>query len=198
MALFRKPLHRSQARLAMLASLAWWAITLASAPAFADTRAASGAGVPALPPGAQTLVPAARLQGQGALTWLGLSIYHSYLWAPGRAAFPVQPLALDLHYARAIAGGKIAERSVDEMRGLGVASDETLARWGEAMRRLFPDVGRGDHLTGVHLPGRGAHFFHNGRPVGEIPDPAFSEAFFGIWLHPKTSQPALRLKLLGD
>ena len=55
----------------------------------------------------------------------------------------------------------------------------------------------GDRLLGVHLPGRGAQFYANGKPQGEIADPEFARLFFGIWLSEKTSAPKLRLTLLG-
>jgi hypothetical protein len=66
------------------------------------------------------------------------------------------------------------------------------------MQRLFPDVRKGDRLTGVNVPGRGAKFFHNGAAIGEIAEPGFARAFFGIWLDPKTSRPDFRKLLLGE
>ena len=65
------------------------------------------------------------------------------------------------------------------------------------MTRLFPDVRAGDRITGVHRPGTGARFFVNGRLQGELPDADFARLFFGIWLSPRTSEPALREALLG-
>jgi hypothetical protein len=66
------------------------------------------------------------------------------------------------------------------------------------MRALFPDVAAGDSLSGLYLPGRGARFFHNGEPLGEIDDAQFARAFFSIWLDPRTSAPDLRAALLGE
>ena len=40
-------------------------------------------------------------------------------------------------------------------------------------------------------------YFHNGTPIGEIADPGFAQAFFGIWLDPKSSRADFRQKLLG-
>ena len=37
-----------------------------------------------------------------------------------------------------------------------------------------------------------------GRVVGEVADAAFARLFFGIWLSPKTSEPALRQALLAQ
>jgi hypothetical protein len=65
------------------------------------------------------------------------------------------------------------------------------------MQRIFPDIKTGDRLTGRHHPGQGASFFHNGRSIGRIDDPEFASRFFGIWLSPTTSQPEMRITLLG-
>jgi Chalcone isomerase-like len=54
-----------------------------------------------------------------------------------------------------------------------------------------------DRLTGVATPQRTARFFHNGKLTGEINDPAFVDAFFGIWLNENSSQSRFRERLLG-
>ncbi len=61
----------------------------------------------------------------------------------------------------------------------------------------FPDIVKGDRITGVFEPGVTAKFFFNGQPRGEIRDADFALRFFGIWLSPKTSEPKLRDALLG-
>ncbi len=66
------------------------------------------------------------------------------------------------------------------------------------MRRVFPDVEPGDRLLGVHRPGEGVAFFYNGQLRGEIRDPEFARLFFGIWLSPRSSEPAMRQALLGS
>jgi len=150
-----------------------------------------------LPASVASLAPDLRPQGGGELRWFGLPIYKGYLWSDAPEFSPARPFALDLTYKRSLDGEKIAERSVEEIAKLGYGSAEQRARWGDEMRRIFPDVKRGDRLIGVSLPGRGAQFFHNGRPIGTIDDPAFARAFFGIWLDPKTSRPDFRRLLLG-
>ena len=142
-------------------------------------------------------VPDARAQGGGELSWYGLAVYDGYLWSTDGSFSFDEPFALDLHYQRSLKGAKIAERSVEEIRALGGQDAADLARWGSAMAQIFPDVRKGDHIAGVHVPGKGARFFHNGRPIGEIADPKFARAFFGIWLDPRTSRPEFRTKLLG-
>lgn len=138
--------------------------------------------------------------GRGLYTYWGFEIYQASLWAePGfdAAALPSQRYALELHYRRGFKGRDIAERSLTEMRRVGSFSESQAQRWRSAMQAVFPDVAAGDRLTGVHLPGRGALFYANGRPAGEIADPEFARLFFGIWLSEQTSAPELRLALLG-
>lgn len=154
----------------------------------------------AAPPEVSAALPGASLQGQGRLRYFGLHIYDAALWSPARlSANDAQntALALELRYARTLRGPLIAERSLDEMKRVGEFSQAQGERWLEAMKRVFPDVKDGDRITGVHQPGVGAAFFLNGRASGEVRDAQFAQLFFGVWLSPRTSQPALRAALLG-
>ncbi len=155
---------------------------------------------PAVPAEVAAELPGARLLGSGRLTYFALHIYDARLWVgDGFAAdnFSKLPLALELEYARTLFGKLIAERSLDEMKRAGGFSDEQGQRWLAAMTQTFPDVNKGDRLTGVHRPGEAAAFFLNGKPRGEIRDADFARRFFGIWLSPQTSEPKLRTALLG-
>ena len=145
-------------------------------------------------------VPGAMLVGQGRLTFFGLKVYDARLWAaPGfdAARFDQQPFALALSYLRGLKGALIAERSLKEMRPLTGFDASREAVWLARMTELFPDVGDGDTLVGLHLPGVGARFVLNGQVRGQVDDPLFARLFFGIWLSPQTSEPALRQALLG-
>ncbi|MDP2419529.1 MAG: chalcone isomerase family protein [Hydrogenophaga sp.] len=140
-----------------------------------------------------------QLQGQARLRVWGFEVYDASLWAsPGFDAqrYEQHRFGLELSYLRSLKGRAIAERSIEEMRGIADISPEQATRWLAAMSELFPDVQRGDRITGVHVPGSGARFYLNDRLRGELADDAFSRLFFGIWLSPKTSQPAMRATLL--
>lgn len=142
----------------------------------------------------------ARLLGSGRLSFLGLHIYDARLWAADGFtpdSFERHPIALELQYARTLEGRLIAERSLDEMKRVGGFSDEQGERWLAAMKQTFPDVGKGDRITGVQRPQQAARFFLNGALRGELRDAEFTRRFFGIWLAPQTSQPRLRQSLLG-
>lgn len=152
---------------------------------------------PPLPPQAAAAAPSLKAQGGGLLRFFGLSIYDGWYWSPVRGWPHDGPYALDLHYHRNLEGRKIAERSIDEIVALGYGTDEARGRWALQMTRIFPDVRAGDRLTGVKTTSGSVRYFHNGKPIGEIADPDFAPAFFGIWLDPKSSRPDFRKKLLG-
>ncbi len=142
----------------------------------------------------------AQLAGSGRLRWLGFHVYDARLWATGpltAAEWALRPAALEIEYARSLAGRAIAERSIDEMRRQRELAPELAARWLGALAPLLPDVNAGDRLTGVHRPGEGLRLFANGAVRGELRDPEFARLFFGIWLSPQTSEPSLREALLG-
>ena len=71
-------------------------------------------------------------------------------------------------------------------------------RWQQALQAALPDVQAGDRLTGLYQPDQGVVFQKNGQAVGAVPDAAFARLFFGIWLSPQTSEPALRQALLAQ
>ena len=138
--------------------------------------------------------------GQGTLRFLGFDVYRARLWAaPGFDAsdYTAYPLALELTYHRAFSAEAIAKRSIEEMRRVGSFTAEQALRWQQALQAALPDVKPGDRLLGVYQPGAGAVFRMGGRVVGEVPDAEFSRLFFGIWLSPKTSEPALRQALIA-
>lgn len=140
------------------------------------------------------------LRGQMRFRVWGFEVYDAALWtAPGSsaAALEAQPLALELRYLRDFQGRDLAERSIKEMRRAGSLAAEQERRWLDEMLRLFPDVRPGDRLLGLQRPGSGASFWLNGRFRGEVRDAEFARRFFGIWLSPQTSEPALRKALLG-
>ena len=136
--------------------------------------------------------------GSGVLRRFGFRVYRATLWAVG--SDPAEPpYALELEYGLSIAGEKLAETSVDEMRRLGMGDEAALRRWGESLRRVFPDVRSGERIVGVHLPDA-AVFYHQAgeqrRLLGRIEEADFAHAFFAIWLDPRTSAPEVRAALL--
>ena len=137
----------------------------------------------------------AKLQGSGRLTWWGLHIYDASFYRVGSLASP--EFALDLRYQKSFSGASIANRSVEEMRRIGVPETQAVA-WGRELTAFLPSVESGQTLTAIYSPKQGTTFYYDGRQIAQIPGTEFPKAFFGIWLDPKTSAPKLRTDLLGQ
>lgn len=185
---------RSGASVARMASLICVALALTRSPLHAQNASAA----PPLYATATAAVPDLKALGGGLLRVFGFQVYNVYLWTPAGAAFDrSKPYALDLQYLRTFSAKQLAERSIDEMRGQGTGSETVYPKWLAEMERVFADVKAGDRLTGVVTPTKTSKFFYNGTYRGEVIDAAFADAFFGIWLSEKSSQPRVRNLLLG-
>jgi hypothetical protein len=142
-------------------------------------------------------LPSLRFAGEGRLRWLGLHIYDAALWINGAQWSQDKAFALDIRYARNVSGRRLVETSIDEMRRLGFGDEARLARWAGEMLEIFPDVKKGERITGVNRPGVGVEFYHQERLAGVIRNPEFARAFFAIWLDARTREPGLRNALFG-
>lgn len=143
-------------------------------------------------------IPDPQPVGAGRLSVFMMDVYDATLLARGGKWQSGDPLALQLTYLRELKGNKIADRSVEEMRGIGFTDEIKLAAWHAQMRRIFPDVREGVTITGILTPAGESIFFQGGHEIGRIKDADFGKNFFGIWLSEKTSAPSLRQKLLGS
>lgn len=143
------------------------------------------------------LVPEAAKVGEGRMDFMVWDIYDAALFAPFGQWQSNKPYALQLTYLRTLSGVKIADRSVQEMRGVGYSDEVQLAAWHTQMRSIFPDVHDGDVITGIYTAEGHTVFYRDDSEIGRIKDKEFGRAFFSIWLDPKTSAPDLRERLLG-
>lgn len=163
---------------------------------------------PLLPAEALQPMQPVRLAGEGVYRWYGLRIYEARLWVGPQgyrdSAPAAAPFVLELRYGRALQGSRIAEASAEQMEKVGAGSAVQRKVWLETMRGLFPDVREGDRIAGRYVPGVGARFYLNGAPLGgaqggaqpPVLDAEFAQAFFSIWLSPRSTAPALREALL--
>ncbi len=141
------------------------------------------------------------VRGQTLFKVWGFEVYLATLRAPAEFSPPEYeqfPFALSLEYRRGFTGFDIARRSIEEMDKQSALTDEEAKRWELQLQQLFPDVAKGDRITGSYRPGQGARFTFNGKDLGQIEDPVLAERFFAIWLSPRTSEPAMRQALLGN
>lgn len=141
-------------------------------------------------------IPQARQVGEGVFKRLGWSIYTARLWAPNGVYEPGRSFALSLTYDFDIAQARIVQASIDEMTRLGAPVAQR-PQWRGALESVIRDVSKGRSLTGVYVPGQGATFYQDAIPTGKLDD-ELSRYFFGIWLDPRTSEPDLRIALLGN
>ena len=155
----------------------------------------SGAGQ-AEQPAWTSFLPKAGEVGSGEFRWWGFLVYDATLWSPQGEYQPGGPFALSLRYARNVSRDDIVKASLDQMRDLGFAVNRH-PEWKAKLDQVMASVKSGDTLTGVYTPGQGAVFFHNDKLTGQV-DERLAEAFFAIWLNPKTSEPDLRQALLGQ
>ena len=137
------------------------------------------------------------LVGEARMKVLLWKIYDARLYAPNGTWSKEAPYALSLTYLMDLEGERIAERSVQEMRKQGLSDEVTLARWYELLAEIIPNVREQNEIVGL-ANGKGAtQFYLDGEEIGSIPEPAFTEAFFAIWLGEGSSEPELRDQLLG-
>lgn len=151
-----------------------------------------------LPAALRDEAPPLALIGSADMRHFGFKIYTARLWTTERAFHAEKPFALDLEYALDIDASALVDTSIAEIRQQGWRDEAQLARWARDMRAVFPDVRKGDRLIGLALPGEEARFYSARGYLASIRDPAFVDAFFGIWLRADTSAPRLRARLLGD
>ena len=176
------------------------AATLGGAAQPAHAQAAAAATRPP-PAHVAEAVPGAVFSGAARMRFFGFDVYDSALWvAPGfkAANYAQSALILELTYLRSLGGRAIAQRSISEMRRVDTFAPEQEQRWLANMQQSFADVQAGDRITGLHQPATGARFWFNGQARAAINDVEFSRLFFGIWLSPATSAPALRTALLAN
>ncbi len=161
--------------------------------------AAAAAPAQAAPAHIEEHVAQARLAGKGNFTWFSLRIYEAELWV-GEQGYnkSAAPFVLELRYARKLDGVRIAEASAEQMEKIGAGTPAQRLAWLVRMKEIFPDVKEGTRISGVFLPGAGARFYLDGKPLASVPDQEFARAFFGIWLDPATTARPLREALLKD
>jgi hypothetical protein len=142
-----------------------------------------------------------RRRGSATLRVLLFKVYDATLWSSPEKSNPLEdaaPFALDITYSMSVKRDDIIDTSIQEIVRLRNPSAATLSKWTSAMKTVIPSVVTGDRLLGLSVPSKGARFYLNGKLIGEVNDPIFSEAFFAIWLDNNTTKPDMRRALLGS
>jgi len=147
---------------------------------------------------AEEFMPDPQVVGKGRMKVMLWNVFDATLYAENGQYDADKPFALSLAYLRKLKGKKIVEKTLSEIRSQGPLDSETGKRWSTALDKIIPDVDDKTIITGVRDARANTLFYQNGAFIGQIDDPAFTEAFFGIWLGNKSSKPELTRKLLGQ
>ena len=139
--------------------------------------------------------------GAGELSWLGRPIYQASLWTPAGSFAgyePGEPVALSLSYQREFSRDELLRITVDRLAPARTPRRrEQRERWLATLRTFWADVGPGDNVTTVVVPGKATRFYDQRGFMGQIDDPAFGPAFLSIWLDSRSVVGDLRVQLLG-
>jgi len=141
-------------------------------------------------------IKAEKPYGDGSYRWMLLTAYEAALWSDAPHWSMDSTFALSLKYNMHFTSERIVSRSMDEMNQISPLSEAQKKDYSAQLAGVMPSVEKGDVITALRLPGKGAVFFYNGKRTGQITDIAFADRFFGIWLSEKTSAPDLRTALL--
>lgn len=148
------------------------------------------------------LVGAARahsweLVGEARLTFLFWSVYDSRLYSlDGQYTDGQRPLRLEIQYLLDVDADDLVSRTLEEWQHQQLRHPRQ-QQWGTQLASIWPDIREGDVLAIELDAGGGNAFYLNGELLGAVEDDAFGPQFLAIWLSPATSQPELRLALIG-
>lgn len=152
-------------------ALAALALSLVVMPAWAAT-----------PAEVQTALPGAQKTGEASYHMLGIHLFNAEAYAAGGEFSWERPFALTLNYQRGARQSTLLNRSISEMTQRGAGNARSLAPLRTQLARCFPDISRGDRVTGVSTGANTATFYYNGAQRCDVQWPGFRRAFFGIWL----------------
>lgn len=140
-------------------------------------------------------IPNYFLLGQGTFKKFGFEIYKAHLYADNVTS--PDRFALNLQYSRAIRKEALLKATIEQLEHLGYPLSKT-EYWKMQLDKIYPNINKGDQLTAIYQPNNGTVFLLDDQIIGKVPGTEFAEAFFGIWLSPKTSVPELRTSLLTN
>lgn len=135
--------------------------------------------------------------GEGRLKVMFWQVYDARLYTPSGDYQPgARPLKLEIEYLRDIKGKALAERTLKEWEAMD-RDHPRQAEWAASLEELWPDIQVNDVLSLELDQEQVATFRRNGEYLGRIDDPEFGQQFVDIWLSEDSTQPELRLTLLG-
>ena len=138
-----------------------------------------------------------KLVGEGRLKVLFWSVYDSRLYTPdGTYGEDQRPLRMDIEYLLNIDSADLVSRTRQEWQFQNLRHPRQ-PQWLARLQAIWPNISKGDVLSLQVDEQEYSSFLLNGELLGRIEDEAFARQFLAIWLAPETSQPELRLALIG-
>lgn len=139
------------------------------------------------------------LLGKAKFSVLFWDIYESSLsTADGQRPFShlCQQLLFEIHYLRDISKKDLIDNTVSQWQHLSFNESEYSA-FLPLLESIWQDIKKGDRLSMLTQQNKTV-FYLNREHIGEIESSTFAKTFMDIWIDENTSEPKLRLKLLGD
>lgn len=140
-----------------------------------------------------------KIVGQAKFSVLFWDIYESTLLTTS-GSYPIKnqqhQLLFEINYLKDISSNELIKRTKQQWQHIGIPANNYQAYIPE-LKRLWPDISKGDTLSLV-IQNQHSVFYFNQQYLGIINDPVFGQRFIDIWLAKNTSQPKLRIQLLGN
>ena len=136
--------------------------------------------------------------GMGEMKYLFWTLYQAELYTLNKQSPLINKsdMALKLIYQKSISSKALIDATKDQWQALDY-SDKHINLWLEKLNSILPSVNKQDSLILLLDHQGNSQFFFNLEPIGNIEEPGFGPAFMAIWLSENTSEPKLRLQLLG-
>ena len=151
-----------------------------------------------LPPQVVSTVPGMHPFGKGRHTLWGIRMYDATLWIVGPQWSAAAPHALDIEPGRDVPSDTLVKNAIAEMRDLKVGDARQLGIWQTEMKKLIPNVRKGDQVVIFCSDTNRTIAYLNNSSTGEVDDPSFCPAVMSVWLHPQTKHQAIRISLLRN
>ena len=146
-----------------------------------------------------TASPVASLnkKGEGDMNYLFWTLYNAeYFTGQTSTTDAGLSQALRITYKKSISRQALLDATYEQWLKLGY-TDDRVSDWLISLSVIWPDVEPGDQLTLLVTEAGRSEFYLSGDMIGAIPDKKFADAFLSIWFSENTSEPDLRLQLLG-
>jgi len=124
-------------------------------------------------------------------------LYDASLCADEKPFSMDRSFSLTLDYKRSFKSSQLVKATIIEMVRISGREKSEFTALIQPIKTCFPDVKKGDQITGVSLGENIARFYLNGAPSCEIEWDGFRSDFFGIWLSENTRTPRKSKLLRG-